>query len=70
MGAEVLALALFLAYFLLSVYHQVSGAGSLGAFLLLLFFRNCVIKNTGLHFFGPHSPYLLNYYLYVRTYNL
>ena len=50
MGAEGVDLAVFLAYFFHGDHqeYQVVGAGNLGAFPLLHYFRNCDIKNTDL----------------------
>ena len=47
MGTEGVALAVFLAYFLSSS----DVVGALGNFLLLHYFQNCEIKNTGLMLF-------------------
>ena len=48
MGAEDVDLAVFLAYFFHGDHQEdeVVGAGNLGAFPLLHYFRNCDIKNT------------------------
>ena len=45
MGAEGVALTVFLAYWCSSGDHQVDGAGALGDFPLLNYFRNYEIKH-------------------------
>ena len=49
MSAGGVSLSVLLDFF--SRQYQVYGAGVLGDFLLLNYFRNCEIKNTGLAFF-------------------
>ena len=51
MGAEGVALAIFLAYFCSFISSRCGEAGALGDFLLLPYFRNYDIKNTGLTLF-------------------
>ena len=64
MGDEVIDLSVYLAYFHSS--RSSDGAGALGALLILQYFRNCDIKNTGLTLFSVRT--ILSKLLRVHTY--
>ena len=68
MGAEGVALAISLAYFFSSVHNQLDGEGALVYFLILHYFQNCEIKNTGLTHCFCSLRAILTKLLLVRTY--
>ena len=68
MGAEGVALAVYLAYFPSSRISSSDGAGDLGDFTILHYFQNCEIKKTCLTNCLRSLRSIITKLILVRTY--